>query len=191
MYSKNTAIHRWLVLIPHRDSLTPIHELQRRLWQSGVTGGRLLPPLVYVDTVDKPIRSEQCKILAQELRQRSQERKEDGYIDGMSLGLYNLPGSITVLGLALSLHKPSLTLQDEPDVLIAKPEQASEPFLVIALEASEGVLELARKLYQETGPFRFRQGAVANLAFSLHENGNSSISCRWELGKPYWMAHHG
>lgn len=191
MYSKNTAIHRWLVLIPHRDSLKPIHELQRRLWQSGVTGGRLLPPLVYVDTVDKPIRSDQCKVLAQELRQRSQERKEDGYIDGMSLGLYNLPGSITALGLSLSLHKPNLILQDKPDVITAKPEQAAEPFLVIALEAGEGVLELARKLYQETGPFRFRQGAVANLAFSLQENGNSSISCRWELGKPYWMAHHG
>lgn len=194
MYSKNTAIHRWLVLIPHRDSLKPIHELQRRLWQSGMYGARLLPPLVYIDRVDQPVSGVHCQIIAQQFRQESllaHEAGEKGYIDGMSLDLYNLPGTSTVLGLALSLHKPSFTLQDEPDVLIPKPGQAAETFLVIALEADEGVLELARKLYQETGPFRFRQGAVANLAFYLHENGNSSISCRWELGKPHWMAHHG
>jgi hypothetical protein len=184
MYSENIGLHRWVVLSPHRDSLTSIHTLQCQLWQSGIWGARLLPPVVYIASTEKPAREDTLKMLGQLIRQKSQEETSGGYIDGLSLGLYKLPGNFSALGLSLSLK-----LGDA--VLPSLPLLAPSPILILALQADERAVELARKLYEDLPPFRFRQGAVANLSFTLHEDVHSSISLRWELGKPCWMAHHG
>uniref|UniRef100_A0A7C3IFV7 Uncharacterized protein n=1 Tax=Gracilinema caldarium TaxID=215591 RepID=A0A7C3IFV7_9SPIR len=184
MYSENSSLHRWVVLIPHRDRLKPIHTLQRQLWHSGIWGARLLPPVVFIASTERPARVDTLKTLGQHIRQKSQEKGEGGYIDGLSLGLYKLPGNFCALGLSLSLK-----LGDA--VLPALPLLIPSPILILALQADETAVELARKLYEDLPPFRFRQGAVANLSFTLHEDVHSSISLRWELGKPCWMAHHG
>lgn len=177
MHSENITIHRWLVLLPHRDSLQRMYKLQHQLWQSGLLGARLLPPLCFLASVEKAASAEQRSRLARLIREKSQKYGEGGYIDGRGLGLFKLPGNFQVLGLSLSLDLAEARL--------------SSPVLIIALQADKKALDLAHSLYTENEPFRFRQGAVANLAFTLHEDTNSSISLRWELGKPSWMAHHG
>jgi len=184
MYSENIGLHRWVVLSPHRDSLKPIIELQHQLWQAGIWGARLLPPVVFIASTEKPASADTLKQLGQLVRQKSQEGVSGGYIDGLSLGLCNLPGNFSALSLSLSLGLGDAMLTTGSHLV-------PSPRLILALEADKRALELAYNLYGKLPPFRFRQGALANLAFSLTEDIHSSISLRWELGKLYWMAHHG
>lgn len=192
MVLENTLIHRWLVLIPHRDSLRTIHELQSRLWQSGVRRARLLPPMAFIAPVLRPAKAENLQALAQLMRKRSLEQSREGYIDGKSLGYYSLPGGIDVLGLPLSPELTADLSQVETDTPIpAENLPVPSPLLITALQGSQGELELAQGIYRELPPFRFRHGAVANLAFTLTGKEGSCTTLRWELGKPCWMAHCG
>ncbi|AEJ19302.1 hypothetical protein [Gracilinema caldarium] len=182
MFVANHHIHRWLVLIPHRDCLKSILELQRRLWQQGICESRLLPPVAFLTSVEKPVGEETRKTIAQIIRQQSLLEGKQGYIDGMSPAIVTIPEVGKVLGLPLSLNLSQITTN----------AVLPSPILILALGAHQQTLTLAQKLYHESKPFRFRQGSVANLAFTLQKKNNySSIVLHWELGKSIWMAHHG
>lgn len=196
-------IHRWLVLVPHRDSLGPIQELKRRLWQSGIGGVKLLPSLALIGPVEEPAQPGNLKGLAQLIRKKSIEQNKEAYIDGGTLGLYSLPGGLVALGFPL-LPQISDNLYLDPTQNPGEfaasahtygkfaPYQGPSPLFILALHGDNKTLDLAQKLQQELPPFRFRQGAVANFAFTYSGgDGTAAIRIRWEVGKPYWMAHHG
>jgi hypothetical protein len=185
MFLVNNHIHRWLVLIPHRDSLKPIVELQHHLRQQGVWGSRLLPPVAFLNAVEKPVGEDTRKRIAQIIREQSLEHESKGYIDGLSPDLYHLPYLGEALGIPLSLDLTPELLQLTTHI------DVPSPLLILALGADQQALDLAKTYYAGISPFHFRQGSVANLAFTLQGELHSSIQLHWELGKPTWMAHYG
>ncbi|MCA1950642.1 MAG: hypothetical protein LDL24_08720 [Treponema sp.] len=184
-------IHRWLVLVPHRDSLGPIQELKRRLWHAGMGGVKLLPSLAFIAPVEEPAQPDHLKALARLIREKSKEQA--AYIDGGTLDLFSLPGGLVALAFPL-IPQISDTLFAASAHTYGKlaPYQGPSPLFILALHADSKTLGLAQKLQRDLPPFRFRQGAVANCAFTYTGGEDAAaIRIRWELGKPYWMAHHG
>ncbi|MFQ3547442.1 MAG: hypothetical protein SNJ56_03820 [Termitinemataceae bacterium] len=196
--SNRRAPRRWLVLLPHRDSLKQVQDCKSRAWVHGLPGFRSLPPLVYIASVPAPLPHSILKLLASDIRRQSSSAHSGGWIQSSEAVIRHIPGFPPLAGLSLSVRLLQHNLSPEilpwlTDPVVSGPSSFEiTPFLVLGPLPSPAEAAQFQSLASERLPLvKFRQAALANMAIVPLASSAPGYSYLWEIGKPSWMARHG
>jgi hypothetical protein len=183
--TRDKAVFRLAVLVPHRDIRPALHSFRRRLFAAGILGAYTFPPAAPLALLEKPLDDSALKGLALALRALSLEAGGGVFTtDAKGLSLISGPGGIGFWGLPLDIPAPPFL----PGAL---------PFPRTALCAAVcGPDPEAERtmLLKAGGPplLRFRAAAAANLSIKFFPGSGPvgalpGLSSRWRAGKPFWL----
>ena len=192
-------INRYIILIPHRDSLRPLEEYRRKLFASVFCGAHAFPTAAPVARVSRPFGRKELKELAGNIRELTREK--DGKILGSglkSLSLDNeflrnsttkesrtaLLGILLDLSLNESLFPPStrgkiLKIFPSPVLCAALVDPGFDP----GGTDSPG----DEPIYKEAPAISFRAASLANLAIRPIGGGDPDYSFEWRISPPVWL----
>ena len=174
-------VSRFIILIPHRDSLKPLEEYRSRLFAAGFPGAYAFPAAAPLAAVSRPFSREELKELARNIR--SLTAQANGKIQGERTALVQC-GPFSFLGVLLDFPVgEALFPQAAREKIIA----ALSPALCAAL-VSPG--EENRAL-EQAPPLSFRAASVANLAVRPLPCGDRSYSFEWNIGPLAWLPKNG
>ena len=165
---------RFVVLIPHRDSVRLIKSYRNELFKKGLIGAYSFPIVSPIALVSSPLKKEGLKTLAFDLRELSGNSGKIAV--GESCILQYPP--MFFFGLKLDLPIPILSeniIYQFPSLLLCS-----------------GLIDEDNDfLKKETLPlppsFFFRSAMVANMIFRPFENGVMPYSFEWKIGEPVWL----
>ena len=206
-------VFRYVILIPHRDSLKPLEEYRQKLFAAGFSGAYSFPAAAPLASVSRPFSRQELKELAGNIREGIREEGEGrkgGMIVSTGSALVSCPDGFTFFGPVLNLPAIDeiypLSARDKvlcslfPTVLnVTLLEKAShvEP-LVRGTEDTEGYGRFAnhgsaplplrlcvRNI--EVPPIAFRAAALANLAIRPLAAGVEGFSLEWRISPRFWL----
>jgi hypothetical protein len=192
-------ILRFLILVPHRDTVKLLREYRRRLFGAVFPGAFSFPIVVPLALLSRPCTGEELKGIARTLRQTTLTGEGRGKIAGGALRALPFPhegggrflSDCSFFGPALDLPMPELLL---PGLLYPFPAAV----LVAALVEGEGA-EFGEKA-PPLGAFSFRTAAAANMVIrplveqpdgrTTNDRGAvraDPYSLEWKIGRLSWL----
>ena len=190
---------RFIILIPHRDSLKPLEEYRRKLFAIGIPGAYSFPAAAPLASVSRPFSRDELKELARNIRSLTIEN--DGKIITQAAGS-NFPASFHTEARRSQRHReragdfpffgPLLALRiDEnafPETALPKILRVfSHPMLCAALvEPVPSAPPCLRERLEEP-VLSFRAASLANLAIRPLSSGDPDYSFEWKIGPPVWL----
>jgi hypothetical protein len=187
-------ILRFLVLVPHRDTVKILREYSRLLFKAGFFGAFSFPSVVPLALLSRPCTGEELTELARTLRQAVCAGGREGKFRAGEPGTVpfpDIPGETFLSG--CSFFGPVLDLP-APDWSL--PGLIPFPVLVLttALVGGTGPAEEGRAVREPAPPingFFFRAAAAANMALRPLDNQDSSgldpYSLEWKIGRLRWL----
>lgn len=184
-----SEILRFLILVPHRDTVKILGDYRRLLFGAGFPGAFSFPTAAPLALVSRPCTGEELKGIARTLRQASLARGRGGKIQGGAPELIpfpNIPGGrvlsgFSFFGPALDLPVPELSL---PGLIYPFPA------LVLNTALVEGA-PLIREPAPPMGAFSFRAAAAANMVIRPLDGagtaGGDPYSMEWKIGRLSWL----
>lgn len=177
--------YRFIVLIPHRDTVKTLEAYRRRLFCAGIMGAYSFPLAAPLGTVSRPFTGEELKTLARSLRAVTAADGRNGKITIRERGVLPSPLHGTVFfGLTLDLSPVGGFLA--PDVPL---DIAWFPSIVLCT----GVLSINADSAEEPLPdipppsCFFRAAMVANMVIRPLSSGAAGYSFEWKIGVPVWL----
>jgi len=198
-HKKTKETRRFIILVPHRDSLKPLEEYRRRLFAAGFCGAYSFPAAAPLVMVSRSFSREELKELARSIRERTGET--DGKIESTSscgwCGSWLNQLKISSTQEYLSFFGPCLDFPLDESLF---PQTAKDKILYIppspvlcAALADSGLLpaEANRSgespVFEETPVLSFRAAYLANLAIRPLAGGDPDYSFEWRIGPPVWL----
>jgi hypothetical protein len=197
--SGGAGVWRFVVLIPHRDSLLPLRDFRRRLFALGFAGAYAFPPVIPLARVSRPLNQRELEALARSLREAALTANPGGK-GRLSLGrAAAAPGPEGLRFWGPCLDLPAWAFPAFEGAVVeavtgeaaeavtgeAAPEEAAGagPVLCAAL-LDEG--DAGREL-PPCPALGFRAAAAANLILRPLPSGAAGGSFSWETGQPRWL----
>jgi len=186
-HQREKELHRFIVLVPHRDSLRPIEEYRVRLFAAGFPGAHSFPMAAPLASVSRFFSADELKELGRTIRELT--KKTDGRIQSERSVVteFTTEGTeeeeqkyLSFYGLSMNpiIEESSFSPTARAKVL----KTFSPPVFCAAL------LGTGEKPPSEEGPaLSFRVASLANLAIRPLESGASSYSFEWKIGPPFWL----
>ena len=167
------TVSRFIILVPHRDSLKALAEYRRRLFSAGTSGAYSFPLAAPLSAVSRPFSRGELKQLAVNIRNLG--AKAGGKIQG-SRGLRYR----SFFGVLLDIPvEESLFPESARGKLLSA---ASSAVLCAALvDAGEDPPP------DEPPPLSFRAAYLANLTLRPLPGGDIRYSFEWMIGSPAWL----
>ncbi|MFP3090995.1 hypothetical protein LQZ21_11790 [Treponema sp. TIM-1] len=184
-------ILRFLVLVPHRETVKILRDYSRGLFAAGFPGAFSFPTAVPLALVSRPYTGEELQGIARMLRQASLAGGRGGKIPAgppEPVPVPDIPGGrflsgCSFFGPVLDLPVPELSL---PGLIYPFPALV----LTTAL-AARGDPPLIREPAPPLGAFSFRAAATANMVIRpLDGRGASNAdpySLEWKIGRLRWL----
>jgi len=193
---KVREISRFIVLIPHRDSLKPLDEYRNRLFSIGYPGIRSFPAAAPLAAVSKPFNRDELKQLALFLRSKTMENNGKFFTQAADS---DFPESFHTEARGTQRHRgkagdfsffgPLWALCIDEN---AFPETARQKILrvftppVLCAALLEPGLPCLRERPSEP-IMSFRAACLANLAIRPLSAGDPHYSFEWRIGPPLWL----
>ena len=188
-------VTRFIILIPHRDSLKPLEEYRKRLFAAGLWGAHSFPAAAPLAMVSRSFSREELKELARNIRNLTD--RTDGKIQSSGAALTHCPTRTIACDRAyLSFFGPRLNLSIKEDDLGLARDKVLNTFhpLILCAALVDSELNLAEKnrpgenlIFEEAPVLSFRAAALANLAIRPLGAGESNYSFEWRIGNPVWL----
>jgi hypothetical protein len=184
-----SAILRFIVLIPHRDSGRLLWEYRRQLFAAGFEGAYSFPGVAPVAVVSQAFTKGELQGVARTLRALSVQGGRGGKIAIQDLGsLTYSPSSpsgeslytLTMFGPFLDVPSPEFS---HPRVRYRFPRL----LLVAGLIKTEAAERLMQEALPQSSAWFFRAGMVANMLFRPLSSGAPGYSFEWHIGTPVWL----
>ena len=199
-------VRRFIVLVPHRDSLKPLEEYRAKLFAAGFIGAWSFPMTAPLASVSRPFNADELKEPGRNIRDLT--KKTDGKIicSGSVNSIYTtentelysegteeerrrpLTGArghgdkkgLSFFGVPLNLAvEEAIFPQTARDKILGI---FSPPVLCAAL------VDSGEKPPSEEGPsLSFRAASLANLAIRPLESGAAGYSFEWKMGPLIWL----
>jgi hypothetical protein len=171
---------RFLVLVPHRDTVRLLRGYSRLLFGAGFPGAFSFPAAAPLALLSRPCTGEELKGVARTLRQTVLAGGRGGKFTGSVPAAVPFPGSAGALS-GLSFFGPALDLA-LPD--LALPALVYPfPRLVLCAALTEG-----GDCPLSPGAISFRAAAVANMVLRPLDGRDSGVySLEWRIGRLRWL----
>ena len=189
--------YRFIVLIPHRDSLRPLEEYRARLFANGFPGAWSFPMAVPLASVSRLFKGDELKGLGRNIRELTKETGGKIHCSGNALIKFTMEEKRSLTGARGHGDKKGLSFFGVPLNLFVEeaifPQTAkakiidilSPPVLCAALLASK------EEPPSEEGPaLSFRAASIANLVIRPLESGAADYSFEWRIGPLIWLPKH-
>ena len=174
--SKQTS--RFVILVPHRDSLKPLEAYRQKLFAAGFCGAYSFPLAAPLASVSRPLSREELKELARNVRDDLCGRKT-AKIQSAETAFARC-GPLSFLGIFLDFSvEEALFPRSAREKIIAMPDS---PVLCAAL-ADSG----EKRVLEEAPVLSFRAASLANLALRPLSNGDPRCSFEWKIDPPVWL----
>ena len=173
---KAKEISRFIILIPHRDSIKPLVEFRQKLFAAGYPGAWSFPVAAPLASVSRSFNRDELKALARDIRFLTKEN--DGKISSDCSALAGCSGKFTFFG-------PRLGLPSNENLF---PKTALEKILYIFFPPVLcTALVNGNSVSEEAPAVSFRAASLANLAIRPLGAGESAYSFEWKIGPPVWL----
>ena len=178
---KVKEVSRFIILIPHRDSVKPLEEYRGRLFTAGFPGAYSFPAAAPLAYVSRPFNREELKELARNIRELSAIQVSiQGKIQSSKTTLITFPGKFSFFGPLLDFpFNESLFPQTSKSKILEIP---ASPVLCAAI-VSHG----ETPVYIDAPSLSFRAASLANLAIRSLAGGEADYSFEWKIGPPVWL----
>jgi hypothetical protein len=189
MTKKLSKILRFLILVPHRDTVKILRDYCRALFSAGFPGAFSFPVAVPLALLSRPCTGEELKGIARALRHASLAGERRGKIQGGAAGLVpfpDIPGGgllagFSFFGPVLDLPVPELDL---PGLIYSFPAMVLNTALVKEPP-------LIRGPAPSMGAFSFRAAAAANMVIRPLDGqeppDGDPYSLEWKIGRLRWL----
>ena len=184
--------HKFIVLLPHRDSRLVLDDFRQRFFAAGFNGAYAFPPVAPLARVSQAYNGEELKALAQGLRRLSLLKDRKFTASQLSCPQAGIMEGTDFFG-------PLLDLPPLDGILVSDKVLFTFPRTVLCaalLGQVDGEL-LTLKLISNTKrsfvqapdfqPFSFRAAMVTNLAIRPLKRGAAPYSFEWRLGPGCWL----
>ena len=179
---------RFLVLLPHRDSLLPQENLRTKLFAAGFKGAYSFPPVALLAALSAPLDRNELKEAARGIRNATVAKV--GKISAGNIDAVIIPASDNIV-----LAGPELDLPALNDISFIMEEKTSAKIIHIfqkvilcaAIMDSAADLTGIQTAAGPMQPFSFRAAVVTNLAIRPLEDGVFPYSLEWRLGPECWL----
>lgn len=191
MTQTSPEILRFLILVPHRDTVKILRDYRRLLFRAGFPGAFSFPTAAPLALLSRPCTGEELKGIARTLRQSSLAGGREGKIQGGPPELIPFPdvpgggvlSGFSFFGPGLNLPVPELSL---PGLVY--------PFPALVLTTSlvgKGGHPLIRESVPPIRPFSFGAAAAANMVIrpldGQGDSGGDAYSMEWKIGRLSWL----
>jgi len=173
--SKKTA--RFLVLLPHRDSLKLLQDYKLKLFAGGYKGALSFPPVAPLAVLSRCLNREELKKTAHVIRDAS--LKNNGKITAGKNDFIQSP-ELCFFGPILDLQCADLAAAFPCEKII---KVFPKTLLCAALADASGLEQFPA----EPEPFSFGAAMVTNLVIRPLASGASAFSFEWRLGPECWL----
>ena len=168
---------RFVILIPHRDSLKPFSEYRSKLFSIGICGSYAFPAAAPLAALSRPFSREELKELARNIRSLAKE--SSGKILSAEPAIVACPN-----GFPASFFGPLLSIPAEEGIF---PKTAKHKILYpllppVLCAALVGPNE--NPISEEAPVLSFRAAYLANLA--IRPLAGANYSYEWKIGPPVW-----
>ena len=173
---------RFIILIPHRDTLKPLEQYREKLFATGYYGAFSFPLAAPLFSVSRPFCCEELKELAHNIRLLTMQRDGKILCSGSSITNYH-DGEMSFFGpfLDISIEKEILPKTATGKILSV----FSPPVICAALVAS------GEEPFREERPaLSFRAASLTNLAIRPLDSGAPGYSFEWRMSPPVWLPKH-
>jgi len=189
-HCKNKAITRFIILVPHRDTVRILDEYRKKLFGIGFNGAYSFPSSAVLAEVSQPFGRDELKELATNIRRLT--LKNDGKIQTTGPIALSFPISLTMEASFFGLPLAISPLKEEFQEIIP-PTAAKKiinitfpPALCVALtNSSFNTKEKTNPPYTPT--LSFRAAFVANLSLRPLRVPEDVLSFQWRIGTPTWL----
>ena len=187
--------YRFIVLVPHRDSLKPLEEYRGRLFAAGFPGAWSFPMTAPLASVSRPFNVNELKELGRNIRLLTVENDGKILCGGNACAKFTteeergpLTGprrhgekkDISFFGVLLNLIVEEAIF---PKTARAKILDIFSPPVLCAALVGPG----ERPPPQEGPALSFRAASLANLTIRPLESGASGYSFEWKIGPLIWL----
>ena len=185
-------VSRFIILVPHRDSLKPVEEYRKRLFAAGFAGAYSFPLSAPLAVVSRPFSREELKALARTIRDFTVSTSGTSGTSGTNGKILTTERreAIQTAARCSWLDLPLSLSMDESFFPEATKEKLvsifSPPTLRVALVDS-GETPPAR---EEPPVLSFRAAYLANLIIRPLPAGDPRYSFEWRIGHPVWLPKH-
>ena len=187
---------RFIVLIPHRESLRLLENYRQRLFTQGIAGAYAFPSVALLALISREFSIDELKALARDLRDTTLSK--NGKISAEKAELLSFPQ--TSLGKNTALFGPALDLPSLENISGLNNEKVLIRFPKIILCAAflgkenepgppggiQNVVDLQRGAV-DSPVLSFRSAKVSNLAICPLGAGTAAYSFKWRLGPECWL----
>ena len=175
--------HKFIVLLPHRDSRQLLENFRQKLFVAGFNGAYAFPSAAPLARVSQAYNGEELKALAQGLRRLS--LLKDGKFTASQLSCFQagIEGA-AFFGPLLDLS-PLDIIQNNDKAFFTFPRTL---LCAALLSPGDEELQVQAPAFQ---PFSFRAAMVSNLAIRPLKRGAASYSFEWRLGPGCWLPKRG
>ena len=201
--SHKREVSRYIILVPHRDSLKPFADYRRRLFAAGFSGAYSFPLAAPLACVSRRFSENELKELSVNIRKLTEN--SSGKISSGANGIVHCQKSgLSFFGprfdvFSQEAHDPSLLQSSLSQSGLFQPSENIFPKTAAAkiISAFPSPLLCASLLsdknadfeqFEQSPPFSFRSGFVANLAVRPLPSGDTHYSFEWLAGKQHWLA---
>jgi len=189
---ENRGIFRFIVLVPHRDSLRPFEEYRAKLFAAGVPGAWSFPTAAPLASVSRSLGSDELKELARNIRELT--NKTGGKIICSGSVLEKSTTENTEKHTEGTEEKEGLSFFGIPlnlpieEAIFPKTARAKILGIFTPPVLCAALLTSGEKPPSEEGPIlSFRAASLANLAMRPLESGAAGYSFEWKIGPLVWL----
>ena len=182
----------FLVLVPHRDVRLLLRGWSASLFKAGFCGAYHFPWVVPVANLNKPLKSEELKQYARDLREESL-LKNRGKITSQSISCLTFPLFERLPQNKMKLFGPCLDLALPENVFCpgaaAKIERFFSPLLIGACLVHNEE-KFVNTILPPAPEISFRAAALANMSYmpmNIKQGNEVCDSYKWEIGKLAWL----
>ena len=182
---RKKEIYRFIVLVPHRDSLGLFEEYRARLFAAGFPGAWSFPMAAPLASVSRFFSGDELEELARNIRELTKETDGKIFCSGSACAKFTTEDTekkedFSFFGVPLNLLVEEAIFPETARTKILS--IFSPPVLCAALLAPK-----ERPPSEEGPPLSFRAASIANLVIRPLESGAAAYSFEWKMRPLIWL----